>query len=244
MERQKELLETCRKCRGRVVAVGDELACASCGVVARSVEEEKNPIQTHPASSLPSGRNFPQSCCQTIRPLNVGPSSEGMGTGKKRHRKLETPYAHITEIREIATTDEANKCLNTGFVLIRAVEKRESDPLGRQATSIVYVLGRPKGDGTQTRVKNGPPSESVNIMDDTPHIDPSILEGRPWKAYAKGEGEWTFVVNKDGSPMAELEQAREFLDRLKNGEDLVVGRYKYRLRDKFLKRYAADGPSN
>jgi hypothetical protein len=77
-------------------------------------------------------------------------------------------------------------------------------------------------------------------MDDTPHIDPAILEGRPWKSYANGEGEWTFVVNQDGSTVAELEPAKEFLDRLRSGEDLIVGGYKYRLRDKFLKRYRVD----
>jgi len=160
---------------------------------------------------------------------------------KKRKRgRMETPYARINEIREAATSDEANECLGEGFVLIKAVEKRETDPLGRQTTSIVYILGKPKGNGAQTRTKNEPPGEPVNIMDDTPHIDPAILEGRPWKAYANGEGEWTFVVNQDGSPVAELKPAREFLDRLKSGEDLVVGGYKYRLRAKFLKRY----PSN
>ena len=157
---------------------------------------------------------------------------------------METPYARITEIREAATSDEANKCLNAGFVLIKAIEKRETDPLGRQTTSIVYILGKPKGNRAQTRAKNESPSGPVNIMDDTPHIEPAILEGRPWKAYAKGEGEWTFVVNQDGSPVAELEPAKEFLERLKSGEDLVVGGYKYRLRDRFLKRYPANGTSN
>jgi hypothetical protein len=153
---------------------------------------------------------------------------------------METPYARITEIREAATSDEANKCLNTGFVLIKAIEKRETDSLGRQTTIIVYILGKPKGNAAQTRAKNESPSEPVNTMDDTPHIDPAILEGRPWRSYAKGEGEWTFVVNQDGSPVAELEPAKEFLERLKSGEDLVFGGYKYRLRDRFLKRYTVE----
>ncbi len=162
---------------------------------------------------------------------------------------METPYARITEIREATTSDEANECLSSGFVLIKAVEKRETDALGRQASSIVYVLGKLRGSGSG----NGHPatatsgtessSEPVNIMDDTPHVDPAILEGRPWKSYASGEGEWTFVVNQDGSPVAELEAAKEFLDRLRSGEDLVVGGYKYRLRGKFLKRYRVDGQS-
>jgi hypothetical protein len=161
---------------------------------------------------------------------------------KKRKRgRMETPYARITEIREAETSDEANKCLRDGFVLIKAVEKRETDPLGRQASSIVYVLGKLKGNGNGSAAQAKPePSNEINLMDDTPNVDPAILEGRPWKAYASGEGEWTFVVNQDGSPVAELEPAKDFLDRLRSGEDLVVGGYKYRLRDKFLKRYAVN----
>ena len=156
---------------------------------------------------------------------------------------MDTPYARITEIREASTSEEANECLGSGFVLIKAVEKRETDALGRQSSNIVYVLGKLKanGNGHATPTSSsGPAGEPVNIMDDTPQIDPSILEGRPWKPYASGEGEWTFVVNQDGSTVAELEPAREFLDRLRNGEDLVVGGYKYRLRGKFLKRYRAN----
>ena len=156
---------------------------------------------------------------------------------------METPYARISEIREAQTSDEANECLGSGFVLIKAVEKRDTDALGRQASTIVYVLGKLKGNGNghaATPAKSGQSNEPVDIMSDTPDVDPAILEGRPWKSYASGEGEWTFVVNQDGSPVAELEPAKEFLDRLRSGEDLVVGGYKYRLRDKFLKRYRVD----
>ena len=68
---------------------------------------------------------------------------------------METPYARITEIREASSSDEANECLGSGFVLIKAVEKRETDALGRQASSIVYVLGKLRGsngngNGTST----------------------------------------------------------------------------------------------
>ena len=150
---------------------------------------------------------------------------------------MDTPYARITEIREAATSAEANECLGSGFVLIKAVEKRETDALGRQASSIVYVLGKLKGNGNGHVPPAQASTEPVNIMDDTTSIDPAILESRPWKSYASGEVEWTFVVNQDGSPVAELGPAKEFLERLNGGEDLVVGAYKYRLRGKFLKRY-------
>ena len=163
---------------------------------------------------------------------------------ERRRRRMDAPYGRISEVREADTSDEANGCLNTGFVLINAVERRGTDPIGRQTTSVVYILGKPKGNEARKLAKNRHPNETVNLMDDTPNIVPAILECRPWKAYASGEGEWTFVVNKDGSPVPELQPAEEFLNRLKTVDDLVVGRYRYRLRDKFLKRYPADGQSN
>src|SRR5438445_6321001 len=161
--------------------------------------------------------------------------------GKRRRRKMETPYARITEIREASTSDQANELLSGGFVLIKAVEKRETDALGRQASSIVYVLGRLKPSGNGAQTKTSPADGHSDPKTDTQIVDPAILEGRPWKPYAKGEGEWTFVVNQEGSPVAELEPAREFLQMLRDGDDLVVGGYRYRLRDKFLKRYPVNG---
>ena len=156
---------------------------------------------------------------------------------------METPYARITAIREATTSEEANECLGNGFVLIKAVEKRETDALGRQASNIVYILGKLKANGNgngQTAPASSATNEPTNILNDILQVDPAILESRPWKPYTSGEGEWTFVVNQDGSPVAELEPAKEFLDRLRSGEDLVVGGYKYRLRDRFLKRYSVN----
>ena len=158
---------------------------------------------------------------------------------------METPYARITEIREAATSEEANECLNGGFVLIKAVEKRETDALGRQASNIVYVLGklRHSGNGHASAPKTGLSSEPVNIIDDTPTVDPAVLENRPWKAYTNGEGAWTFITSQEGALLPELEPAKDFIDRLLAGEDIVVGGYKYRAKGKFLKRYQADGQS-
>ena len=154
---------------------------------------------------------------------------------------METPYARVTEIREATTSDEANECLGSGFVLIKALEKRETDPIGRQTSSIVYVLGRLKGNGNGTRRQADP--DPVSIMDGGSSVDPAVLAGRPWKKYGSGEGEWTFVVDQDGSRLPELEPAKAFLEMLGTGEDLTVGGYRYRLRGKFLKRFPTNGQS-
>ena len=158
---------------------------------------------------------------------------------------METPYSRITEIREAGTSEEANDLLDSGFVLIKAVERRNIDSLGRQASAIVYVLGklRASGNGSAARGSEEKPNGHTNSQAEMPVVNRAVLEGRTWTPYAKGEGEWTFVVNQDGSPVAELEPVREFLERLKDGDDLILGNYRYRLRDKFLKRYPADGQS-
>jgi hypothetical protein len=162
---------------------------------------------------------------------------------RRRRRSMEMPYSRITEIREAITSDEANELLNGGFVLIKAVEKRETDALGRQASSIVYVLGKMRENGTKSTPPAKPEQPDGNsiLQDDLPTVDPALLESRPWKAYSQGEGEWTLAYTQDGTLVPELEPAREFMVRLKDGDDLVVGGYKYRLRDKFLKRYSVNG---
>jgi len=162
--------------------------------------------------------------------------------GKGRRRKVETPYARISEIREVGTSAEANECLGGGFVLIKAVEKRETDALGRQSSAIVYVLGKVKGNGRPAQPQLAK-QEPVDIMHGVPDVDPAVLESRPWKKYDSGDGEWIFVTNQDGSPVGDLEPARDFLDALRAGEDLTVGGYKYRLRDRFLKRFPVVGQS-
>ncbi len=153
---------------------------------------------------------------------------------------METPYARITEIREAPTSDEANELLSSGFVLIKAVEKRNVDALGRQDSSVLYVLGKLKGRSAAQPQSEPPNGHTTDSQSNTPTVDPTILESRPWRQYENGSGEWTFITNQEGSMLPELEPVHEFIERLRSGEDLIVGNYKYRARDKFLKPYPAN----
>lgn len=153
---------------------------------------------------------------------------------------METPYARITEVKEVPTTEAANELMKQGFVLIKAIERRSTDSQGRQESNIVYILGKQRVDGSQATPAH-PQSSSDN--GNQPNVDQTLLESRPWRQYDNGSGEWTFITAQDGTLLPDLEPAREFLDRLRTGEDLVVGNYKYRIKgnDKFLKRYPANG---
>ena len=152
---------------------------------------------------------------------------------------METPYSRITEIKEAGTPEEANGLLRDGYTLIKVLEKYTNDT-ERQFSNIVYVLGR------QHKTKGGYSAASTsnvqrNGSSATPPatIDPAILESRPWKKYANGSGEWTFYLDRDEELLPDLAGAREFIEKLKSGEELVIGNHRYRIKDKFLKRFPA-----
>ena len=147
------------------------------------------------------------------------------------------PYSRITEIEEAGTPEEANGLLREGFTLIKVMEKYTNDT-ERQFSNIVYVLGRQHSNGgyASAPAQNGPQSTQPT----TPAIDPAILEKRPWKKYASGGGEWAFYMDRDENLLPELAGIRETIERMKSGEELTVGNYTYKIKDKFLKRFPAD----
>lgn len=151
---------------------------------------------------------------------------------------METPYSRITEVREAPTPEAANDLLRQGFILVKVMEKYTAEP-DRQFNNIVYVLGRQTTNGkSQASTEQ---SKTTNDLPATQTIDPAPLEGRPWKKYANGGGEWTFYMDRDETILPDLAGSREFIERLRAGEEIAVGNYTYRIKDKFLKRFPANG---
>jgi len=152
---------------------------------------------------------------------------------------METPYSRITEIKEASTQEGANALLGQGFILVKVMERYSSDA-EKQASNIVYVLGRQKSNGGSPAAPepNGHPQPSQPA---TPTIDPAPLEKLSWKEYTNGGGEWAFYMDRDGALLPELEGVSEAIEKLKSGEELTVGTYTYRIKDKFLKRFQARG---
>src|SRR5580704_3747076 len=145
----------------------------------------------------------------------------------QRRRRMETPYSRITEIREAPTPETANDLLKQGFILVKVMEKYTNDT-ERQFSNIVYVLGKQASNGypsttRQNGHQNGQPAAPAQ-----PTINPAILEGRPWKKYANGGGEWAFYMDRDENLLPELTSAREIIERMRSGEELTVGNYTYK----------------
>jgi hypothetical protein len=64
------------------------------------------------------------------------------------------------------------------------------------------------------------------------------LNSMEWSSFKKKEGEWTFLRNRDGSLVDALTTETDFVNRLRKGEGIVVGKYRYAAsEDKFLNRH-------
>jgi len=59
-----------------------------------------------------------------------------------------------------------------------------------------------------------------------------------WNEFKKKEGEWAFLRTRDGDLVEDLKPIAGFIDQLRRGRRLAVGRYEYvASEDKFLNRY-------
>jgi hypothetical protein len=62
-----------------------------------------------------------------------------------------------------------------------------------------------------------------------------------WKAFKKKDGEWAFLRDMNGRLVEDLQGVTEFVDQLRKGRQIVVGKYRYSASDdKFLNRFIAD----
>jgi hypothetical protein len=59
-----------------------------------------------------------------------------------------------------------------------------------------------------------------------------------WTGFKKKDGEWAFLKDRQGNIVEWLESAPEFVEQVRKGKEVVVGKYRYRASDdKFLNRF-------
>ena len=132
------------------------------------------------------------------------------------------------------TQEGANDLLGQGFILVKVMERYTNEP-DKQASSIVYVLGRQKHNGGS----HAAPASSSQPA--APSVDTDPLDELPWKEYSNGGGEWAFYMDRDENLLPELAGVRGLIEKLRSGEELTAGGYTYRIKNKFLKRFQARG---
>ena len=82
-----------------------------------------------------------------------------------------------------------------------------------------------------------PAQPQPEVSDKTLERALNMLE---WNSFKKKDGEWAFLRKRDGSLVEDLVPIVGFIDQLRHGKRLVVGKYEYvASEDKFLNRYFA-----
>ncbi len=85
-------------------------------------------------------------------------------------------------------------------------------------------------------------SESPAERQQQPELSEKAIERSlnmlEWTGFKKREGEWAFLRTRDGDLVEDLKPIAVFIDQLRKGRRLALGRYEYvASEDKFLNRY-------
>jgi len=135
---------------------------------------------------------------------------------------LETPYSGMTEIKEAATLEEANRLLAQGFVLVKVMDR------------MVYVVGLPKDVSDRSAQGNGSNGQAGN--DAAAHS--AVLNSLQWTKFKSGGGEWTFLLGPDDALLPELEPSKEFIEKLRKEKEAILDGWHYRIsKERFLNRF-------
>lgn len=135
---------------------------------------------------------------------------------------METPYSGMTEIKEAATLEEANRLLAQGFVLVKVMDR------------MVYVVGLPKEVSDRSVQGNGNNGHAGNGMT----VHSAVLNSLQWTKFKSGGGEWTFLLGPDDALLPELEPSKEFIEKLRKEKEAILEGWHYRIsKERFLNRF-------
>jgi hypothetical protein len=120
---------------------------------------------------------------------------------------------------------------------IEELKKRRAELLRAQG-AIRWAKTKASASGTSTP-QPAPPATAVAAATTTStKALEKTLSSLEWSSFKKKEGEWTFLRNRDGSLVDALTSESDFVNQMRKGKEIVVGKYRYVVsEDKFLNRY-------
>lgn len=126
--------------------------------------------------------------------------------------------------------------------LIEDLQKRKKELLeAKEAIKAETVV--PKGTESSDVVraeKHEPKGSPLSEFAKSASVLEEVLDSLQWKSFKKKEGEWAFLRDREGRLIDELQSAKDFVDRVRKEDEVVVGKYRYKIsEDKFLNRYYA-----
>jgi hypothetical protein len=128
----------------------------------------------------------------------------------------------MTEIKEAATLEEANRLLAQGFVLVKVMDR------------MVYVVGLPKDVSERSVQGNGNNGQAGNGI----AAHSAVLNSLQWTKFKSGGGEWTFLLGPDDALLPALEPSKEFIEKLRKEKEAILEGWHYRIsKERFLNRF-------
>jgi hypothetical protein len=129
----------------------------------------------------------------------------------------------------MASTDEREKQIDAELrsvdLSIEELKKKKSSLLEEKR----YIRAGKSGPGLQ------PPQTPAAAADKALEKTLNLLE---WTGFKKKDGEWAFLRDRQGNIVEWLESAPEFVEQVRKGKEVIVGKYRYRVSDdKFLNRF-------
>jgi hypothetical protein len=124
--------------------------------------------------------------------------------------------------------------------------ERSIEELQRKRAELLRAQGAAKWARTKASAsKTGVPQPATPVTAVTQVPSPAAtkalleaLSSLEWSSFKKKEGEWAFFRNRDGSLVDALASETDFVNQLKKGKEIVVGKYRYAVsEDKFLNRH-------
>ena len=148
-----------------------------------------------------------------------------------------------TQVIEMVLPDEEgiNAKVEEIERLIEDLQKRKQELLKAKEVIGAEMAVPKKGLESKDVVraeKPQPGSSPLSEFEKSATALEETLDSLQWKSFKKKEGEWTFLRDRDGRLMDELQSSKGFVDRLRKENEIVVGKYRYRVsEDRFLNRY-------
>lgn len=121
-------------------------------------------------------------------------------------------------------------------------EKQIDAELKSVDTSIEELQKRRRVLVEEKRSLRSSGSVSVPTAAPSPVVSDKVLEKTlnllEWTGFKKKDGEWAFLKDRQGNIVEWLDSAPEFVDAVRKGKEVTVGKYRYRVSDdKFLNRF-------
>jgi hypothetical protein len=146
------------------------------------------------------------------------PSEETLNTGLRRYAEMSLPDDEAQIDAKLKETDRS----------IAELQKVKLELMKAKRALRVGKVEPPRPEAPRPEMDEKAIEKALNMLE--------------WRNFKKKDGEWTFLRDMNGKLVKDLEGVTDFVDELRKGRQVVVGKYRYSAsEDKFLNKFSARG---